>query len=94
MVTRLSGLVEKGVFERARWTRLATSSKPRRPRVAYFAEGGKAVRVPVRLGRGDGQFAQVRQYKRAGASDWTEFTGSGPLASPAAALSDGQRPPG
>ncbi len=62
--------------------------------VVYFAEGGKAVRVPVRLGRGDGQFTQVRQYKRAGVSEWTDFTGAEQLASPAASISEGQRLPG
>ena len=44
--------------------------------VIYLVEGGKAVRVPVQLLRGDGQFTQIRRYKKPGASDWTDVTGS------------------
>lgn len=58
--------------------------------VVYLVEGGKAVRVSVQLHRGDGQFTQVRLYKRPGASDWSEITGKEEIASPAAVLSDGQ----
>ncbi len=58
--------------------------------VIYLAEGGKAVRVPVQLGRGDGQVTQVRKYKRPGANEWTAVTGAESVATPAAALSDGQ----
>ena len=61
--------------------------------VVYLAENGKAVRVTVQGVRGDGQFTQVRRYKRPGASDWTEFTGSEAVATPAAALTDGQTLP-
>jgi multidrug efflux pump subunit AcrA (membrane-fusion protein) len=58
--------------------------------VMYLVEGGKAVRVAVQLHRGDTQFTQARRYKRPGASDWSEITGGEAIASPAAALSDGQ----
>jgi HlyD family secretion protein len=58
--------------------------------VMYLAEGGKAVRVAVQLHRGDAQHTQVRRYKRPGASDWTPVTGGEAVASPAAALTDGQ----
>jgi RND family efflux transporter MFP subunit len=61
--------------------------------VIYLAENGKAVRVAVHLLRGDGQFTQVRRYKRPGAADWTDVTGSESVATPAAALSDGQALP-
>jgi multidrug efflux pump subunit AcrA (membrane-fusion protein) len=59
----------------------------------YLAEGGKAVRVRVELLRGDSQFTQIRRYKKPGASDWTEVTGSEAVATPAAALTDGQALP-
>lgn len=58
--------------------------------VMYLVENGKAVRVSVQLGRGDGQVTQVKKYKRAGESGWTDVTGSESVATPAAALADGQ----
>lgn len=58
--------------------------------VIYRAEGGKAVRTLVRVIRGDGQYSQVRAYQRPGAADWVEFTGTEAVATPAAALTDGQ----
>jgi multidrug resistance efflux pump len=61
--------------------------------VVFLVEEGKAVRVQVQLIRGDAQFTQIRRYKRAGANDWTEVTGSESVASPAAGLSDGQQVP-
>ncbi|MBM3981127.1 MAG: efflux RND transporter periplasmic adaptor subunit [Planctomycetes bacterium] len=61
--------------------------------VMYLVENGKAARVAVQLLKGDGQFTQVRRYKRAGASDWTDVTGAEQVASPAAALTDGQAVP-
>ena len=61
--------------------------------VVYLVENGKAVRVAVQLIRGDGQFTQIRRYKRAGVSEWTEFTGGESVATPAVALTDGQTVP-
>jgi HlyD family secretion protein len=58
--------------------------------VIYLVEGGKAARVIVDLHRGDSQFTQIRRYKKPGASDWTEVTGSESVATPASALTDGQ----
>jgi multidrug resistance efflux pump len=58
--------------------------------VVYLAEGGKAVRVSVQLGRGDGQYTQVRRYKRPGATDWTDVTGSESVVTNAAVVTDGQ----
>jgi RND family efflux transporter MFP subunit len=62
--------------------------------VVYLAEGGKAVRTVVQVVRGDGQFTQVRRYKKPGAAAWTDFTGAEVVATPAAALTDGQPIPG
>jgi hypothetical protein len=56
----------------------------------YLVENGKAVRVAVQLARGDGQITQVRRYKKPGASEWTDVTGGESVATPAAAVSDGQ----
>ena len=61
--------------------------------VIYLVENGKAVRVAVQLIRGDSQFTQIRRYKRAGTNEWTEFTGGESVATPAAALKDGQAIP-
>ena len=58
--------------------------------VIYLVENGKAVRVVVELLRGDSQFTQIRRYKKAGATDWTELTGEESIATPAAGLTDGQ----
>jgi RND family efflux transporter MFP subunit len=58
--------------------------------VVYLAEGGKAVRTPVQVIRGDGQFTQVRRFRKPGAPDWVDFTGAEAVATPAAGLSDGQ----
>lgn len=61
--------------------------------IMYLVEGGKAVRVSVQLLKGDGQFTQVRRYKKPGASDWTDVTGGEQVATPASALTDGQAVP-
>jgi multidrug efflux pump subunit AcrA (membrane-fusion protein) len=61
--------------------------------IMYLAEGGKAVRVTVQPLKGDGQFTQIRRYKKSGATDWTDVTGSEQVASPASALTDGQAVP-
>lgn len=61
--------------------------------VVYLVEGGKAARVTVQLLRGDGKFTQVKAYKKHGATDWTEFTGSESIATPATAVTDGQTIP-
>ncbi|MBN9119727.1 MAG: efflux RND transporter periplasmic adaptor subunit, partial [Planctomycetes bacterium] len=61
--------------------------------ILYLIEGGKAVRVVVQLLKGDGQFTQVRRYKRPGAADWTDVAGSESIATPASALTDGQTVP-
>jgi len=59
----------------------------------HLVEGGKAVRTLVQLLRGDGQFTQVTRHKKPGAAEWTDFTGSEVVATPAAALTDGQAIP-
>lgn len=58
--------------------------------IVYFAVDGKAVRTPVQILRGDGVFTQLSRYKKPGSDSWTDFDGSEFLASPAAALTDGQ----
>lgn len=58
--------------------------------VIYLVENGKAVRTPVEIVRGDGQFTQIRRYRKPGAPGWTEVTGSEAVATPAATLNDGQ----
>lgn len=58
--------------------------------IIYLVEGGKAVRVSVELLRGDGQFTQIRRYKKPGASGWTDINGSEAIATPASAMTDGQ----
>jgi HlyD family secretion protein len=57
--------------------------------VIYLVENGKAIRTPVQVIRGDGQFTQIRRLKKPG-TDWTDVTGAEAVATPAAALSDGQ----
>jgi multidrug resistance efflux pump len=61
--------------------------------IMYLVEGGKAIRVVVQPIKGDGQFTQIRRYKKAGAADWTDVTGAESVATPASALTDGQAVP-
>jgi multidrug efflux pump subunit AcrA (membrane-fusion protein) len=61
--------------------------------IIYLVQGGKGIRMTVELLKGDGQFAQIRRYKRRGSTDWTELTGSELIATPAAGLTDGQAIP-
>ncbi len=53
----------------------------------YAVENGKAVAVPVEVGRSDGQFVEVRRRQLAGT--WGDVTGTETVASNAAGLSDG-----
>jgi HlyD family secretion protein len=93
------GLVRPGMYVNARltvelppaWTVPAAAvGKAGEEAVIYLVEGGKATRVAAQLGRGDGQFTQVRRYKKPGTADWTDVTGTESVASPASALADGQ----
>ncbi len=59
--------------------------------VCFLVEGGKAVRTPVQVGRGDGQFIQVLKRQKPGSPPvWEEFTGNETVAARATGLSDGQ----
>jgi HlyD family secretion protein len=96
------GLVRPGTYAYARlaaelpaaWSvPTAAVGKVNDESVVYLVEGGKAVRVRVELIRGDSQFTQIRRYKKPGATDWTDVTGSESVATPAAALTDGQAVP-
>jgi multidrug efflux pump subunit AcrA (membrane-fusion protein) len=58
--------------------------------VVYRVVDGKAVRTPVQIGHGDGNVTQVRRYRKPGSTEWAEFTSSESVATPAAALIDGQ----
>ena len=96
------GVVRPGMYVYARLTAelpaawavpAAAVGKVNDEPVIYLVENGKAVRVPVQLLRGDGQFTQVRRYKKPGASDWTDVTGTEAIATPATALADGQPVP-
>ena len=49
----------------------------------FLVEDGKAVRVAVQLGKGDGQLTQVLRWQKPGSTDWTAFTGSEELVAPA-----------
>lgn len=55
--------------------------------VCFAVESGKAMAVPVEVGRTDGQFVEVRRRQIAGA--WGEVTGAENVASKAAGLGDG-----
>jgi multidrug efflux pump subunit AcrA (membrane-fusion protein) len=59
--------------------------------VCYLIEGGKAVRMPVQVGRSDGQFVEVlKRQKAVSPQAWEDFTGNETLAARATALTDGQ----
>jgi RND family efflux transporter MFP subunit len=58
---------------------------------AWRIEDGKAVRIDVQTGRGDGQSVAVLKWRRSGATpDWMEFKGDEAIAARAAGLTDGQ----
>jgi HlyD family secretion protein len=74
------------------WT-LPTSAvaKQGNATVCFLIEGGKAVRMPVQVGRSDGQRVEVLKRQKADSpSVWEEFTGNEAVASRAAGLTDGQ----
>ena len=92
------GLVRPGMYAYARlivelpaaWAVPAAAiGKANDEAVIYLVENGKAVRVAVELLRGDGQFTQIRRYKKSGTADWTDVTGAEAIATPASSLSDG-----
>lgn len=57
--------------------------------ICFRHEGGKAVRMPIRIGRSDGSFTEVTQ-KQVG-DNWVDWTGDEAiLAGPTANLQDGQ----
>jgi multidrug efflux pump subunit AcrA (membrane-fusion protein) len=59
--------------------------------VCFLVEDGKAVRVPVQVGRGDGKEIQVFKYQKPGTPPvWTEWTETDRVAAQAVGLSDGQ----
>jgi multidrug resistance efflux pump len=93
------GLIRPGMYAYARLTAdlpaawaipAAAVGRAGDEAVIFLVEGGKAVRVSAQLGRGDGHVTQVRRYKKPGATDWADVTGTESVATPAAALSDGQ----
>ncbi len=96
------GLLRPGMYVHAKLTAelpaawsvpAAAVGKANDEPVIYLVENGKAVRVSVQLLKGDSQFTQLRRYKRPGATDWTDVTGAEQIASPAAALTEGQSVP-
>ena len=59
--------------------------------VCFRIVDGKAVRTPVQVGRGDGQFVEVLKYQTAGSPpSWETWTGKEEVAVRAAGLTDGQ----
>jgi len=59
--------------------------------VCFRIVEGKAVRTPLQVGRGDGQFVQVLKYQTSGASpSWEAWTGKEKVAVKATGLTDGQ----
>ena len=52
--------------------------------MVYLVAGGRAVRTPVHILRGDGQFTRVARYRYPGATGWTDITCAEDVAKPAA----------
>jgi RND family efflux transporter MFP subunit len=55
----------------------------------YLIEGGKALRVQVQPGRGDGQAVRAPRYRKPGAGAWAEWSGTEKVAARAVGLGDG-----
>lgn len=59
--------------------------------VCYRVEGGKAIRLPVLVGRTDGKLTEVHKKQGAAPGAWVDFTGDEQIvASNVATLTDGQ----
>jgi multidrug efflux pump subunit AcrA (membrane-fusion protein) len=59
--------------------------------VCFRVVDGKAVRTPVQVGRGDGQFVEVLKWQKPGSPPtWEPFTGNEAVALGGAGLTDGQ----
>jgi HlyD family secretion protein len=94
------GALRPGMFVSARivnelpemWTLpVAAVVKSGDATVCFLLEEGKAVRMPVQVGRSDGQIVQVLKRQRPGSPPtWEDFTGDERIASRAAGLTDGQ----
>jgi HlyD family secretion protein len=61
--------------------------------VCYRVVEGKAIRTPVQVLRGDGQFTQVSKWQKPGTNEWTDLTGEEKVVVQAANVSDGQAVP-
>jgi len=61
--------------------------------VCYRVVDGKALRTPVQVLRGDGQFTQVSKWQKPGTNEWTDFTGDEKMIVQGATVSDGQAVP-
>jgi RND family efflux transporter MFP subunit len=61
--------------------------------VGYRVVDGKALRTPVQVLRGDGQFTQVSKWQKPGTNEWTDFTGDEKVVVQGANVSDGQAVP-
>ena len=94
------GRLRPGLYVEARivnvlpegWTLPVTAvAKQGDATVCFLVDGGKAVRTPVQLGRGDGQFVVVLKKQKPGSPPtWEEVTTSDTFAAKAAGLTDGQ----
>lgn len=61
----------------------------------YQVRDGKAAKLPVRLGRGNGELVEVLKKQQSGSpAGWEDITGTEALLSPAAGLTEGQPLPG
>jgi multidrug efflux pump subunit AcrA (membrane-fusion protein) len=56
----------------------------------YQILDGKAMRIPVQIGRNDGQFIEIKMMQRHGSARWEACNGDGSFALKAAGLTDGQ----
>jgi RND family efflux transporter MFP subunit len=61
--------------------------------VYYRVVDGTALRTPVQVLRGDGQFTQVSKWQKPGTNEWTDFTGNEKVVVQGATVSDGQAVP-
>jgi HlyD family secretion protein len=61
--------------------------------VCYRVTDGKALRAPVQVLRGDGQFTQVSKWQKPDTNEWTDFTGEEKVVVQGANVSDGQAVP-
>ncbi len=75
----------------AEWTLPVAAIKTGSDPHCFLVQNGKAVRIPVQVGRSDGQRVELLKVRRSDAAEWSDPTSADRVAMPAAGLVSGQQ---